>query len=45
MKQGFSSLLIDDFVLPDMYTGADLQPVLLDITMMSMCGIERTERQ
>lgn len=46
MKQTFSSLLINDFVLPDMYTEADLQPALLDIMMMSMCcGIERTERQ
>ena len=46
MKRGFSKLLINDFVLPDIYTGADLQPALLDIMMMSMCaGVERTERQ
>jgi hypothetical protein len=45
MKQGFSSLLIDDFVLPDMYTRADLQPVLLDLMIISVCsGIERTKR-
>jgi len=46
MKRGCSKLLINDFVLPDIYAEADLQPALSDTMMMSMCwDIERTERQ
>ena len=44
MKKGYSSLLINDFVLPD--TGTSLLPASLDILMMSfVAGAERTESQ
>jgi len=44
MENGYSKLLINDFVLPD--TEVPLHPTLLDITMMSLCsGVERSEKQ
>jgi hypothetical protein len=42
MKPGYSRLLIVDSVLPNI--GASLAASLLDINMMALSGIERTER-
>lgn len=42
MKRGYSRLLIADSVLPNF--GASLAASLLDINMMALSGIERTER-
>ena len=44
MRPGYSKLLINEWVLPDV--GVPLYPALLDIVMMAaVSGIERTERQ
>ena len=43
MKQGHSRIIILDAVLPNV--GATLGSVLLDINMMTIGGMERTERQ
>ncbi|CZS93310.1 related to O-methyltransferase [Rhynchosporium agropyri] len=44
MKPGYSRLLINDQVLPDV--GAELHPVTLDMTMLTYFNaMERTERQ
>ncbi len=44
MKPGYSRLLINEQVLPN--EGADLHPVMLDLTMMTYFhAMERTERQ
>jgi hypothetical protein len=42
MKKGYSRILIMDAVLPD--KGAGAFECLLDINMMPLSGIERTER-
>ncbi|KAN0103383.1 S-adenosyl-L-methionine-dependent methyltransferase [Hyaloscypha variabilis] len=43
MENGYSKLLINDFVLPD--TEVPLHLALLDITMMNLCsGVERSEK-
>ncbi|KAF7954945.1 uncharacterized protein EAE97_000204 [Botrytis byssoidea] len=42
MKKGYSRILIVDSILPDM--GASLFGSLLDINMMPLSGIERTEK-
>jgi hypothetical protein len=42
MKRGYSRLLIADSVLPDV--GASVFGSLFDINMMTLSGIERTER-
>ena len=44
MDKDYSTILIDDFVLPN--TGAGIRSVSMDILMMSnVGGLERTERQ
>jgi hypothetical protein len=44
MEKGYSKLLINDFVLPEI--DVPLHPALLDITIMSLCsGVERSEKQ
>ncbi|KAK6607355.1 hypothetical protein H4I95_05004 [Botrytis cinerea] len=43
MQKGYSRILIVDSVLPDM--GASVYGSLLDINMMALSGIERTEKQ
>lgn len=44
MKPGYSRLLINDQVLPDV--GAELHPTMLDMAMMTYFhAMERTERQ
>lgn len=42
MKKGYSRILIVDSVLPDV--GASVFGSLLDINMMPLSGIERTEK-
>lgn len=44
MKPGYSKLLLNEWVLPDM--GVPLYPALLDINMMALLsGMERTKTQ
>jgi hypothetical protein len=44
MKKGYSTLVIEDFILP--VRGCSLLPAMWDMEMMSLLsGIERTERQ
>ena len=44
MKPGYSRLLINEQVLPDV--GAELHPAMLDMTMLTYSNaMERTERQ
>jgi len=44
MEQGYSKLLINDFVLPDV--DVPLHPALMDLMMLSLCsGVERSEKQ
>ena len=44
MKPGYSKLILNEFILPDM--ACDLFPALADIHMMAdLSGTERTEKQ